>query len=43
MSDRYIEVFGEGQYLEEPETWLIDITLNIQAAKEDTLMNEGRE
>lgn len=30
---KYIEVVGESYYFEYPETWFIDITLNIQAAK----------
>ncbi|HEX9060276.1 MAG TPA: SIMPL domain-containing protein [Clostridia bacterium] len=43
MTDRYIEVIGESQYSECPETWITDIILNIQAANEDSLMAESRE
>lgn len=43
MQDNYIEVIGEAQYSEEPDTWIIDVTLNIQTANEDTLIAESRE
>lgn|GEM_PF-1569943 len=33
MLQKHIEVVGESYYHEYPENWLIDITLNIQAAK----------
>lgn len=35
VSQNYIEVVGESYYFEYPETWFIDIILNIQAAKKD--------
>ncbi len=43
MQDNYIEVIGEAQYSEEPDTWIIDVTLNIQTANEDALITESRE
>lgn len=43
MQDNYIEVIGEAQYSEEPDTWIIDVILNIQTANEDALIAESRE
>lgn len=43
MSKSHIAVVGESYYFEYPETWFIDITLNIQAAKkgDSILANAG--
>lgn len=43
MQNNYIEVIGEAQYSEEPDTWIIDVTINIQTASEDALITESRE
>ncbi len=44
MPKNYIGVVGESYYFEYPETWFIDITLNIQAAKKgDSILAKSGE
>lgn len=44
VSKNYIGVVGESHYFEYPETWFLDITLNIQAAKKgDSILAKAGE
>ena len=40
QSDRYIEVVGEGQFVEHPVRFVAEITIQVRAAKHDTALNE---